>query len=428
MTAQKFNIYRFFFLVGRLSIYLIPFILSILLTAAFMRATLYEPANPKSQEIFSFIVERGSSVKKVGQELVQQGLVKKTWTFPLIYRMHGQQQKIQAGEYRISPSMTPLEILEKFIEGDVVYYGVTIPEGATIKDLPELLERTTLVSKDQAKNAIYNNKLMLKYGITSNSFEGYIFPDTYRFTRPTTAEEIITKAIETGKGKITNEMASRWIDLGLIYHQILTLASIIEKEAGNQQEKPKISSVFHNRLRIGMPLQADPTVIYGLPNFNGNLTKADLQTPGPYNTYLNTGLPPTPICNPGLESIKAALYPEDTEYLYFVADGSGGHKFSATLKEHNKAVQEYLRILRGDNSPTPVEQEQEKEKKEPEKKPEVVLQEAPTKKPIAPIITAPSKKPALSQIDPIKKSPGPAGNLPPAPAQGPSIEDVLRAQ
>ena len=186
----------------------------------------------------------------------------------------------------------------------------------------------------------------MKLSIPSLTPEGFIFPETYSFSRPVTAHEIVERIVEEGRKRLDERLKGwkeRGQQLGFNPYQVLVLASIIEKETGKPEERGVISSVFHNRLRIAMPLQSDPTVIYGIQNFDGNLTKEHLKTPGPYNTYLNTGLPPTPICNPGLDAIKAAVYPEDTDYLYFVGKGDGSHQFSATYKEHQRAVDNFQR-------------------------------------------------------------------------------------
>jgi UPF0755 protein len=178
-------------------------------------------------------------------------------------------------------------------------------------------------------------------GIAGTSLEGYLFPDTYQFPRNTSAKKIVVAMNDQLQKRWLPEWDDRLKQLSMTKHQALTLASIIEKESGGVAEQPVISSVFHNRLKKGMKLQADPTVIYGIPNFNGNITKEDLQTPTPYNTYVITGLPPGPIANPGVSAIKAALYPVTTNYLYFVANGQGGHIFSETLDDHNELVNAY---------------------------------------------------------------------------------------
>jgi len=178
-------------------------------------------------------------------------------------------------------------------------------------------------------------------GIAADSLEGYLYPDTYRFPRPTAVKDVIKAMVDRLGQVMTPEWQARAKDLHMTLHEVLTLASVIEKETGAGGERAQISSVFHNRLKKKIPLQSDPTVIYGLPQFDGNLRKKDLSHPNPYNTYRWAGLPPGPIANPGAEAIRAALYPVPTPYLYFVSKNDGTHHFSATLVEHNKAVEKY---------------------------------------------------------------------------------------
>lgn len=178
-------------------------------------------------------------------------------------------------------------------------------------------------------------------GIAADTLEGYLYPDTYKFPRPSAAKDVVRAMVDQLGQVFNEELRSRAKDLHLTQHEVLTLASVIEKETGAGDERPQISSVFHNRLKKRIPLQSDPTVIYGLTNFDGNLHKKDLSHPSPYNTYRWTGLPPGPIANPGAHSIRAALYPVPSAYLYFVSKNDGTHQFSATLMEHNKAVEKY---------------------------------------------------------------------------------------
>jgi UPF0755 protein len=191
-------------------------------------------------------------------------------------------------------------------------------------------------------------------GISAETVEGYLYPDTYRFARPTTAKDVMRAMVDQLGQVLTQEWQVRAKDIHMTIHEVLTLASVIEKETGSGDERPHISSVFHNRLRKKIPLQSDPTVIYGLPNFDGNLHKKDLSHPSPYNTYRWAGLPPGPIASPGAESIRAALYPAPSAYLYFVSKNDGTHEFSTNLIEHNKAVEKYQKrpYRRGNHSQT----------------------------------------------------------------------------
>ena len=270
--------------------------------------------------------------------------------------------------------MKPKEVLGAFGDKKVVYHSITIPEGFRLNEIAELMAGTGLCTKEEALASLNDNSLIAKFEIPADTMEGYVFPETYKFTRPDGAKEMAERMLIEGTKHKTADFLNRSTELGFSFHNILTLASVIEKETGAAEERASISSVFHNRLRIGMPLQSDPTVIYGIPNFDGNLTRQHLKTPTRYNTYINDGLPPNPIASPGLESIKAALYPSDTDFLYFVSKGNGSHIFSKSYKEHRRNVNKYQKGIRP--------------KKEAAKKP-------------APVKTKPA--PVKPKIDPEKK-------------------------
>jgi UPF0755 protein len=224
----------------------------------------------------------------------------------------------------------------------------------TIREISVVLEEAGIAKAQELQALAYDQYVTNEEGITASSLEGYLFPETYNFRRNTPARKIISVMREEFKKRWQPEWDERARSLNLSPHEIVTLASIIEKESGNFDEQPIISSVFHNRLKKGMRLQADPTVIYGIKNFNGNLTKLDLITETPYNTYTIDGLPPGPIANPGSAAIKAALYPADTQFYYFVGNRAGRHIFSQDLEQHNQAVNRYQRG-RGQPSDTPEE-------------------------------------------------------------------------
>ena len=287
-----------------------------------------------------FEVKSGMTLKQVSQELFRQNLIRSANAFQAIALIQDKEKLIKVGEYYISPSMLPAEILQRITSGKTVLHSITIPEGYRITEIANLLEEKDLADKNiflqQAKN------VELLEGIPTSSLEGYLFPDTYHFGKRTTEAAIINKMVETFKERaLKQEFLKRAEDLGFSYHEIITLASLIEKETGKDSERKQISSVFHNRLKKNMLLQTDPTVIYAIDIFDGNIRKRDLNIDSPYNTYRYKGLPPGPIANPGLKSIIAALYPATTSNLYFVSKQDGSHKFSSTLNEHNRAVQKY---------------------------------------------------------------------------------------
>lgn len=317
-----------------------------------MKAYFFTPADPNSTESVLFEIPSDTSFRKICEDLEAKGLVKHATSLDIISRFQRVDKKIRAGEYSLSKSMKPTEILQILVSGKVFERRVTIKEGVSVWEIGKLVEEAGLVSKEEFNKAITNPELMRQAGIPedSGSFEGYLFPETYSFSRPITPKQIIWTIMAEGAKNWREDFTMRCDELKMTRHEILTLASIIEKESGpNLDELPLISAVFHNRLKQGMKLQADPTVIYGITNFNGNLTRQDLETPTPYNTYTNFGLPPGPIANPGLSSIKAALFPEANNTLYFVSNGQGTHVFSSTLEEHNQAVKKYQLKPQGNN-------------------------------------------------------------------------------
>lgn len=325
---------------------LLIFLFPVLAAAAsylFFKREFYLPYNPSDGSKKLVEIEPNRSFGEICAKLREASVVRSCWSLGLLARMRKLDTEIRSGEYELSATMAPREILEKLAKGDVFKRLVLVKEGESIWQIGEKVEKAGLVKGEEFNRALVDKQLLAKAGILAPSFEGYLFPDTYNFSRPIKAEQIIWRMLEQGEReeKWSKKFADQADDLHLSRHEILTLASIIEKESGNADEQPIISSVFHNRLRQGMKLQSDPTVIYGIPNFNGNLTRNDLLTPTEYNTYTNVGLPPGPIANPGLSAIRAALFPTQTTFLFFVADGKGGHIFATTLQEHNENVRRF---------------------------------------------------------------------------------------
>jgi UPF0755 protein len=265
---------------------------------------------------------------------------------PTLLRLHARlttvANRVRAGEYRLERGLTARQLLARLVAGDVVEYEVTIVEGAT---LAQLLERLREQDKLDIDAALDEDNVLAAIGAqeAGPSAEGLFFPDTYRFHKGMRATDILEAAFRRMAQILAEEWAQR--EPGLPYaepYDALIMASLVERETGLAQERARIAGVFVRRLQSGMLLQTDPSVIYGLgKDFDGNLTRKHLQSPGPYNTYLNPGLPPTPIALPGREAIRAALHPEPGDALYFVARGDGSHEFSATLEQHNRAVREF---------------------------------------------------------------------------------------
>lgn len=287
-------------------------------------------------------IKPGMTLKQVAHLLADKELLSEPSTFMLYTYLQGEQNHIQAGEYRFSPSMPPRDILEALTSGMAVLYTVTIPEGYRITDIAGLLEAKGLVDKPAFIEATRNRELLESLHIPSGSLEGYLYPETYKFSKAGGARRIVQTLLDTFKERVLQpERVQQAEAMQFTFHEIITLASLIEKETGLGKERKLISSVFHNRLAKKMRLQTDPTVIYAMVNFDGNIRKKDLSIDSPYNTYKHFGLPPGPIASPGLESIQAALDPEESDFLYFVSRKDGSHQFSTNYKDHVRAVQKY---------------------------------------------------------------------------------------
>jgi len=294
------------------------------------------------------ILKRGQTFKQISQILEKEGVIHGVTRFILLGRIVNADPKIKAGEYCFHIPISHWNVLKKIIHGRVKTYKITIPEGYTLSQIGELLERNDIVSHEQFLKAASSPEILSEYQIEGPNLEGYLFPDTYNLSKDADPTVVVRLFLHRFGEIFTPGMARRGSEMGLSKREIITIASIVEKETSDPSEQPLVSAVICNRLKKKIPLQSDPTVIYGIPNFDGNLTRRDLRRYGPYNTYLIRGLPPGPICNPGIGSITAALSPAPVDYLYFVSKNDGTHHFSSTLKEHNTAVDKYQR--RGRNA------------------------------------------------------------------------------
>jgi len=325
--------------------FLFLFFLSILYWLLFVPST----GTTLNKTIF---IKKGSPLRKVSEILEQERIVKNRHFFVLLAAVLGKKGKIKAGEYEFHTRMPPLEVLDALVKGQVKHHLVTIPEGYTVSQIGELLEDLNLVEKkgflQKASSPDFINTLGLSE-LAGPSLEGYLFPDTYHVFREMEPEEVIQMMVHQFKKVFGPDMIHRASELGVSQREVVILASIIEKETSLPEEKPLISAVLYNRLKRNIPLQSDPAVIYGIKNFDGNLTKEHLLKQTPYNTYLIAGLPPTPICNPGKESLLAALHPASVPYLYFVSKNDGSHYFSSEIEEHNRAVWKYQKLQRKNN-------------------------------------------------------------------------------
>ena len=286
-------------------------------------------------------VKRGDTLASLNRELVQRGVIHSDWVLPVYARLNPQAANIKAGDYRIDASASLPSLMNDITNGKVVVYNITVVEGKTFKDLRASLVQTAGI--EHTLNDKTDAQIATLLGI-DGSPEGWFMPETYQFHRGSSDLELLKRMYGEMQRTLEQEWPNRAEGLPLANpYQALTLASIIEKETGVASERPQIAGVFVRRLQKDMLLQTDPSVIYGAADYHGDLTRKHLQTDTPYNTYINKGLPPTPIALPGKASIQAALHPADGDSLYFVADGKGGHTFSATYEEHQQAVARYLK-------------------------------------------------------------------------------------
>lgn len=290
-----------------------------------------------------FVVNRGASLSVVARSLEEAGLVRDARTIYWLGRTRGLAAKLRAGEYRISPAQAPGEILDTIVAGRIATYPVALPEGFTAIQIAARLQAAGLASAAEFQAVVRDATLARDLGIPAPSLEGYLYPETYQFPHGLAASEIARVMVEHFKAAWRDlEPASR--ERGLDMHEVVTLASIVEKETGAPEERPIIASVFANRLARRMRLESDPTVIYGIPDFDGNLRRRDLEDESnPYNTYRIPALPPGPIANPGLEALRAVVDPAESEYLFFVSRNDGTHVFSKSYREHERNVDRYQR-------------------------------------------------------------------------------------
>ncbi len=303
-----------------------------------------DPAQKGTPDQICFVPE-GSTLSKVADELESKTLIKSKEHFLFWAKLMGYARKIKAGEYRLNSDMSPLNILEMMSRGSIVTHPVMIPEGYNRMQIGELLEEKGLADKNEFLSLTGSQDMASAYGFSGPDLEGYLYPDTYQFSRGLSAKSIVDVMVRHFL-EVTAPFRDRIKTSGMTLEQVVILASIVEKETGRAEERPIIASVFLNRLKKRIRLETDPTVIYGIKNFDGNLKKKDLTRYTPYNTYVIRGLPPGAIANPGKEAIRAILYPADTAYLYFVSKNDGTHHFSKTLSEHNRAVRKYQKNRR----------------------------------------------------------------------------------
>jgi UPF0755 protein len=302
----------------------------------FVHQPLALPSTP-----FEFVVKPGTSLKSLSRQLADARLLPETQSLWVLGRLTDQSAGIQAGSYRLDAPISPLDLLQKLNDGDVIPISITFLEGTTFAEMRARLEKADNVKV--TLKGLSDAEVLKRIGASETHPEGLFFPDTYRFAAGATDVELLKTSYQAMKKKLEEAWAQRDPDLPYrSAYEVLKMASIIEKETGKAEERALIGSVFINRLRIPMRLQTDPTVIYGMgESFDGNIRKRDLTTDTPYNTYTRDGLPPTPIAMPGWGSLLAAVKPAQSNKLYFVGKGDGTHYFSSSLEEHNRAVAKY---------------------------------------------------------------------------------------
>lgn len=328
----------------------IIFIAAAVVAAAGSAAVLWRYANQpgsRDDQQVSFTIAPGEAFDSLISRLQAEGLINEPYKFKIWARLKGDDKKLKAGEYYLSASMTPNQILGALVEGKPYLYRLTIPEGFNLKQIAAEVSTQGLGDSQAFFDLASDPQTASRYEIEAKGLEGYLFPDTYLFPKGVPTATIIDMMVHRFKEKFRPQWLDRARELHMSVHEIVTLASIIEKETGDPAERPLISSVFHNRLKKKMRLESDPTVIYGIKDFDGNIKRRHLNTRTPYNTYMIKGLPPGPIASPGTAAIEAALYPADTSFLFFVSKKDKTHHFSANIREHNRAVRKYQLGRRG---------------------------------------------------------------------------------
>jgi UPF0755 protein len=299
-------------------------------------------------------IPSGSGPSRIGERLAAAGVVRDAMTFRAALVVSGRARALKAGEYRFDSPMHALDVIDKIARGDVYTRLLTFREGLTIMDMAEVFEEKGFGQAAEFRKAASNVSLIADLDPAAKDLEGYLFPETYSLPRDTPATEVVAQMVKGFRNALTPDLIASAKAGDFTVRQLVTLAALVEKETGTPEERPIVAAVYRNRVRIRMPMQADPTVIYALQKagkYNGNLTREHLREfDSPYNTYMYPGLPPGPIASPGKASLEAAAKPADVDYLYFVSKNDGSHVFAATLAEHNRNVQtwqvEYFRKLR----------------------------------------------------------------------------------
>jgi UPF0755 protein len=330
-----------------------------LAAAVYWFQQLENPGRTAGGEDVTLFFPFGTSTKEIFRRLASEGVLRSAWFAEVYYRVARSATPLQAGEYRFARPTPLSQVIDRMNRGDVVRHAIVVPEGLTAEETFELFWSRGISRPQAFRNALKNPQLIASISRGAPDLEGFLFPDTYEVTRSTSARQIVETMLANFRKRFTPELRERARAHGLSLRDTVTVGSIVQKETSLAREAPVIAGVYWNRLRRNMRLQADPTVAYALKRdglWSGTLYRSDYGYESPYNTYLHDGLPPGPICNPGLEALKAAASPAKTEFLYFVADGAGGHMFSRTYEEHRDAIAAGRRQREDTAAPVPAPQ------------------------------------------------------------------------
>lgn len=318
---------------GNVELTLLVVVLGLLLV---VMVTLFRATSPGSPK--NIVIARGASLVQVANLLHQEGIIESPLVFKWLTRFTGGNTRVRAGEFRFQTGMSMYRVLSTLYYSEPVELSITVPEGWTVKLIARRLANLGLADEIKFVSLAMNKHSAEKYNLSTPTLEGFLYPETYYFSRIDGEDRILDRMVRSLLEKYEKYYRKKAEAQGLSLEKLVTLASIVEKETGVSSERPLIASVFHNRLRKRMRLQSDPTTIYGIRKFNGNLTKADLERYSPYNTYVIHGLPRGPIASPGEGSLSAVLSPANTDYLYFVSNNDGTHLFSKSYEEHSRHV------------------------------------------------------------------------------------------
>jgi UPF0755 protein len=330
--------------VRRLAVTLVVLLVAAIAGGAFIYRRASTPYRGfQADEVFVEL-PAGTREAEIARRLVDAGVVPDVWTFRLAARWSGADKRLQAGEYRFAGPASPREVVARLARGDVYKRGVTFPEGLTILEMAQIFEHSGLGTATDFRHAAADGALVAPLDPSASNLEGYLFPSTYALPRNAGAVETVHAMVVQFEKVFDAKLRAATSAQQLTVRQVITLASLVEKETARPEERPIVSAIYRNRLRLHMPLQCDPTVIYAMMlagKWNGNIRKDDLQIDSPYNTYRYAGLPPGPIASPGRTSIEAAVHPADVPYLYFVSRNDGTHVFASSLDEHNRNVSKF---------------------------------------------------------------------------------------